>query len=239
MKSVSYENKVVLGFIDFILFIVKWLALCLCVIYTALTIGLVVMNIIENSPEASTFFLSMVSSITTYSFNEASVVVNNIGKMHLLIGTIGLGVIFSLNYLLLYMISTRAIKLFKSFSIGDIYSKENLTLVDKIIAFALIYAFLLPIVKYFFMIFIGMPDFANSSSIGLIFIILAVIVKMLLESGYNIQVKLNRVTLELSDIKASEEEKNVENIKSEVKQKEEKKVNKNYKRKQTKKTTTK
>ena len=62
---------------------------------------------------------------------------------------------------------------------------------------------------------------------------------MLLESGYNIQVKLNRVTLELSDIKASEEEKNVETIKSEVKQKEEKKVNKNYKRKQAKKTTTK
>ena len=85
MKNVSYENKVILSFIDFVLFILKWLSLCACVIYTALTIGFAIMNLIEHSNEISNFFVSMVSAVTGYSFSDASVLISRIGKTNALI----------------------------------------------------------------------------------------------------------------------------------------------------------
>lgn len=217
MKNVSYENKLILSFIDFVLFIVKWLSLCMCVIVSALTIGLFIMNLIENVDTPTNFFISMVSAITSYSFNDASVLINRIGKVNALIGSIGLGTTVAVNYSLLYMISNRFKTLFKNFSLGQFYTKSNLSLIEKIIPITLLYAFALPVVKFFLVISVGMLDFADISIVGIFFLFIAMIIKMLLENGYNLSTSLEKKELELSDIKANETSLKIENIKKEEK----------------------
>lgn len=248
MKSVSYENKVVLGFIDFVLFIMKWLSLCVSVIMTSLTIGLIVMNLVENSPTPSNFFVSMVSAITSYSFNDASVLVGNIGKMNALVGTTGLGIVLAVNFALLYMITTNFRIIFKSFSYGKLFTKDNLMIIEKIVPMTLLYAFALPVIKFFLVISVGMLNFADINVSGLIFVFIAVIIKMLLERGYVLETKLEKKELELSDIKAKESEMKIDlikkdsvitDLKSEKKEKNETKKQEAKKAKKKSETTTK
>lgn len=217
MKNVSYENKVVLSFIDFVLFILKWLSLCACVIYTALTIGFAIMNLIEHTNEISNFFVSMVSAVTGYSFSEASVLISRIGKTNALIGTLFLGTAVSLNNLFIYMISTRLKALFNSFMAGNLYTKENLKLMDQVIPLSLLLAIILPIVKFFVVISVGMLDFTNISLFGFIFLFVSMVLKMLIESGYDLSVQLEKKSLELSNLKADDIDKRIETLKEQIK----------------------
>lgn len=217
MKNVSYENKVILSFIDFVLFILKWLSLCACVIYTALTIGFAIMNLIEHSNEISNFFVSMVSAVTGYSFSDASVLISRIGKTNALIGTLFLGIAVSLNNSFIYMISTRLKTLFSSFTAGNLYTKDNLELMDQVIPLSLLLAIVLPIVKFFVVISVGMLDFTNISLFGFIFLFVSMILKMLIESGYDLKVQLEKKSLELSNLKADETDKKIETLKEQIK----------------------
>lgn len=227
MKNVSYENKLVLSFIDFVLFIMKWISLSICVVISSLTIGLIVMNLIENSSIPSNFFISMVSAITSYSFADASELVGLIGKTKALIGTVGLGMAFSVNYALLYMITTDFRVVFKSFANGNIYTKDNVLIVERIIPKTLLLAFLLPIIKFFLVISVGMLDFADVNASGLLFVFIAVVIKMLLENGYNLSKELDKKDLELSDLKAFKTEEVISDMKKDLKlEKEEKKKTK-------------
>ena len=223
MKKVSYENKVILGFIDFILFVLKWLALCGCVIYSALTIGFSIMSLIEHTSDISNFFVSMVSAITSYTFSDASVLISQIGKNNALIGTICLGIAVSINYGLIYTISSKFKILFNSFSLGNLYTKDNLELMDKIIPKTLLLAIILPVVKFFVVISVGMLDFTNINLFGFVFVFISMILKMLIESGYDLKVQLEKKNLELSNLKASETEEKIENIKQQINEKEEEK----------------
>lgn len=217
MKNVSYENKVVLSFIDFILFILKWLSLCACVIYTALTIGFAIMNLVEHTSEISNFFVSMVSAVTGYSFNEASVLISRVGKVNALIGTLFLGTAVSLNNGFIYMISTRLKTLFNSFTAGNLYTKENLELMDQVIPLSLLLAIVLPIVKFFVVISVGMLDFTSISLFGFIFLFVSMVLKMLIESGYDLKVQLEKKSLELSNLKVEETDKRIETLKEQIK----------------------
>ena len=227
MKNVSYENKLVLSFIDFVLFIMKWISLSICVVISSLTIGLIVMNLIENSSIPSNFFISMVSAITSYSFADASELVGLIGKTKALIGTVGLGTAVSVNYALLYMITTDFRVVFKSFANGNIYTKDNVLIFERIIPKTLLLAFLLPIIKFFLVISVGMLDFADVNASGLLFVFIAVVIKMLLENGYNLSKELDKKDLELSDLKAFKTEEVISDMKKDLKlEKEEKKKTK-------------
>ena len=228
MKNVSYENKLVLSFIDFVLFIMKWISLSICVVISALTIGLLIMNLIENATTPSNFFISMVSAITSYSFVDASNVIELIGKTKALIGTVGLGFAVSVNYALLYMITTDFRVVFKSFANGNIYTKDNILILERIIPKTLLLAFFLPVIKFFLVISVGMLDFADVNVSGLLFVFIAVIIKMLLENGYNLSKELDKKDLELSDLKASKTEEVIADMKKDLKEEkvEEKKTHK-------------
>lgn len=217
MKNVSYENKLVLSFIDFVLFIMKWISLSTCVVISALTIGLLIMNLIENATTPSNFFISMVSAITSYSFVDASNVIELIGKTKALIGTVGLGLAVSVNYALLYMITTDFRVVLKSFANGNIYTKDNILILERIIPKTLLLAFFLPVIKFFLVISVGMLDFADVNVSGLLFVFIAVIIKMLLENGYNLGTELDKKDLELSDLKASKTEEVIADMKKDLK----------------------
>lgn len=236
MKNISYENKLILSFIDFVLFIVKWLSLCMSVIVAALTIGLFIMNLIENSSIPTNFFISMVSAITSYSFNDASVLINRIGKMNALVGTIGLGITVTVNYILLYMISNRFRMVFKNFSLGKYYTRENLKIIESTIPITLLFAFALPVIKFFLVISVGMLDFADISIAGIFLLFIAMIIKMLIENGYVLVTNLERKKLELSDMKAKDTVEKINLIKQENKEIKSKK--KKVKKTNTNKTTT-
>ena len=218
MKNVSYENKLVLSFMDFVLFILKWISLSICVVISALTIGLLIMNLIENATTPSNFFISMVSAITSYSFADASTVIEVIGKTKALIGTVGLGFAVSVNYALLYMITTDFRVVFKSFANGNIYTKDNILILERIIPKTLLLAFFLPVIKFFLVISVGMLDFADVNVSGLLFVFIAVIIKMLLENGYNLSKELDKKDLELSDLKASKTEEVIADMKKDLKE---------------------
>lgn len=217
MKNVSYENKLVLSFIDFVLFIMKWISLSICVVISALTIGLLIMNLIENASTPSNFFISMVSAITSYSFADASNLIELIGKTKALIGTIGLGFAVSVNYALLYMITTDFRVVFKSFANGSIFNKDNILILERIIPKTLLLAFFLPVVKFFLAISVGMLDFADINVSGLLFVFIAVIIKMIIENGYNLSKELDKKELELSDLKACKTEEIMKDMKKNLK----------------------
>ena len=78
---------------------------------------------------------------------------------------------------------------------------------DQVIPLSLLLAIVLPIVKFFVVISVGMLDFTNISLFGFIFLFVSMILKMLIESGYDLKVQLERKSLELSNLKADETDK--------------------------------
>ena len=85
----------------------------------------------------------------------------------------------------------------------------------------------MPIIKFFLVISVGMLDFADVNASGLLFVFIAVVIKMLLENGYNLSKELDKKDLELSDLKAFKTEEVISDMKKDLKlEKEEKKKTK-------------
>ena len=233
MKKINTKNEIyAIGCTT--LTIYKYVALALAVFYLGafLSSGLIFLakgTSIENGLLARLYEL-----ITYYSNNEAVNAIKLVGKTNTKFALLLYSFAYSLHYGLIYVMIYRFKEIFKSIVNDKVFTSKNINVLYETIKLALFTSFAQPVIMLINIItthvFLNFSSFDFS---GIMFLFVAVLLYMVLVSGYNIDKKRNEYDLELEDYRAQISDLEIEKLK--LKTKEEKQEVKE----ETKETTTK
>lgn len=242
-KEDAYEKGLVSVLIYMILFIMKWLCLILGVIFAAVSIALAVMSLIKGADLPTSFLSKLVAFIGGFETDYVINAIEDLGAVKVEVAGIGYSFALSLIYCLSYVLISKFIKLYYSIFKGDMFTKENITLINGAIPISIIAAFAPAVIIYCIAEVIGVFTYQDIIIYGVLYICISYILKLIFEKGYENEMKNSRYDKQIANLKAQENELKMEVIKkeAELKAKKEKKTTKKKEEtpKATKKTSTK
>lgn len=239
MKSEEIDDKRILGtFISVIISIFKWLCLILFVLNIGLTIGLLVMVLMKGADMSNDLIVTMMSYISYLNEYQILGFINRIGKVRVVMAGLGYGIASSITYGLAYNIVGRFQKIFKSIITGEMYTKENVKILNDALPLTCIFAFAQPVIVYVIVETSHVFQLADINVSGIAFIMATYILKLTFEKGYELAEANIVYDKKLSDMKAKESEAKMAELKKELAEKKKNTTKKSTEEK-TKKTTTK
>lgn len=212
----AYEKRIVSTFINVLLSIFKWLCLGVCVVNAGLTIGLLVMGLLNGENLANTLLSKMFNIMTFYTETEALALVDKVGKIDMLVAGVGYGFLTSLTYGLIYSLTSKFKVLFKDIVDGNMFTKENLKMINDAIPMTILVAFAPPVIMYSIIYSTNIFSYENIEVSGIIFIFIAFILKLIFEKGVELEKKNIKYDKELSDFKARESELKLSALKEKI-----------------------
>ena len=245
MKSEEIDDKRIIGtFISVIISVFKWLCLILFVLNIGLTIGLFIMFLMKGTNMSNDLIVTMMGYISY--LNEAQILgfITRIGTARVVMAGLGYGIASSITYGLAYNIVGKFQKIFKSIITGEMYTKENVKILNDALPLTCIFAFAQPVIIYVIVETSHIFQLADINVSGIAFIMATYILKLTFEKGHELAEANIVYDKKLSDIKAKESEVKMAEIKKELAEKKKKTTNKTTesttkKASSTKKTTTK
>lgn len=194
--------------------IFKYFCLALAVVYLGSFIasGLIFFfkgNAIEDSVIARIY-----SYVTYYGYNDAIALIKLIGKTRAKAGLLGYAFIYSIHYGLIYVLLYRFKEIFKSIVNNKIFTSKNINVLYDSLKIGLVLSFAQP-----FLMMVNIVTthaFLNFSSFdfsGIMFLFVAVLLYMVLVSGYNLEKKHNEYDMELEDYRAQISDLEIEKLK--------------------------
>ena len=240
------QKELILNFVKFMAYVFKWLMFMACVIFLGLTIGLIIISIIVNEDLLSESVGPIIAIITSLDKVRVVDAVQTLELSKLILATSGYGLVLSITYGAIYSLMVKFIKIIESIERDELYSKENSKLLEDIIPMSILISFALPVTVYFISISIGLFNENDMNFIGVLFLCVAFIVKVLFDKGFEYKKLNDKYKKEINDLKAKESDLIMSTIKkeNELKSIKNKKVTTKTKtevkeKKTTKKTTTK
>lgn len=244
MKSEEIDDKRIIGtFISIIISIFKWLCLILFVLNIGLTIGLLIMLLMKGTNMSNDLIVTMMRYLSYLNETQILGFISRIGKIRVIMAGLGYGIASSITYGLAYNIVGKFQKIFKSIITGDMYTKENVKILNDALPLTCIFAFAQPVIIYVIVETSHVFQLADINVSGIAFIMATYILKLTFEKGYELAEENIVYDKKLSDMKAKESEAKISELKKELAEKKKKAANKNKettpKKTTSKKTTTK
>ena len=215
-RDEAYEKGLVSVLIYMVLYIVKWLCLMVGVVFAAITIALAVMSLLKGSDLPSAFLAQMVSFISGFELDKVTNLIQELGIVKVEVAGIGYSFALSLIYCLTYVLVAKFVKLFTSIFSGNMFTKENVLLINSTIPLSIIAAFAPAVIVYTIIEIIGVFTYENIIIHGVAFICISYILKLIFEKGYETEKKNARYDKQIADLKAQENELKMEAIKKEA-----------------------
>ena len=249
MNDQDIKKAYVIG--NVILKVFKWIFLIMMVISIGFTLGLTVFTVIYGNKVPIDLINKISYLFLSLSSEEVSDIITNYGMDRYLVALIGVGVARSLTRLMYYILVDRFITLYKSITVGDLFTRTSNKLVDEMMGVSILATFTLPlfvlVVK--FVTSIDVEEYMNIGYGCLLLFALLFVLKIILNRGLDVTRESNKYNRMINDYRADIDELKIQSIrrdselkklKSMVKEQEEKEKNKNIKKKKkVKKTTTK
>ena len=233
MKKINTKNEIyAIGCTT--LTIYKYVALALAVFYLGAFISSGLIFLVKGTSIENGLLARLYEMITYYSNNDAINAIKLVGKTNTKFALLLYSFAYSLHYGLIYVMIYRFKEIFKSIVIDKVFTSKNISVLYETIKLALFTSFAQPVIMLINIIITHV--FLNFSSFdfsGIMFLFVAVLLYMVLVSGYNIDKKRNEYDLELEDYRAQISDLEIEKLK--LKTQEEKQEAKE----ETKETTTK
>lgn len=220
--SIFEENTLMEILIKSLIYMFKWLSFCIFVFIGGLTVCLFVMYVIRGNDLPNTVMAKIFSYITMYDFDTSLDLIDSFGKLKVVVAGCGYGFGVSLTYLLIYMVVSKFIAIFNSIVRDNMFTKENLKLINEALPLSLFIAFLLPIIIFCANYSTGIFDYTQINMGGIIYICVAYILKVIFTKGYDLQKRNLKYSKEIAEVKIRENEKKVAKIKEEAKEKKQK-----------------
>lgn len=229
MKKINTKNEIyAIGCTT--LTIYKYVALALAVFYLGAFISSGLIFLVKGISIENGLLARLYEMITYYSNNEAVNAIKLVGKTNTKFALLLYSFAYSLHYGLIYVMIYRFKEIFKSIVNDKVFTSKNISVLYETIKLALFTSFAQPVIMLINIItthvFLNFSSFDFS---GIMFLFVAVLLYMVLVSGYNIDKKRNEYDLELEDYRAQISDLEIEKLK--LKTQEEKE--------ETKETTTK
>lgn len=235
MREQDYDVKFMSVFIKIVAIAFKWVCLINCVLCAGFSIGLLVMYMVRGSELPTSMLSAMVASITKFNVSEVAGLVENFGIAKLLVATLGYGFAVCVYYGCLHSLITKALKIFDSIVEGDMFTKENVEIINSTVLQSIIIAFVIPLTICCVSSSTGIFSLSDINITGVLYIFAVYVAKLIFTSGYELKEANNKKVREISDMKAEYAEEKIKMIKDNTKSTTTKK--KTTTKKNTKKTT--
>jgi hypothetical protein len=161
--------------------------------------------------------------VTYYGINDATNTIRLIGKTNAKIAVLVYAFAYSLHYGLIYVMLYRFKEIFKTIVNDKVFTSKNISVLYETIKIALIASFAQPLIMGANIILThAFLNFSSFDFSGIMFLFVAVLLYMVLVSGYNIDKKRNEYDLELEDYRAQISDLEIEKLKLKTQEKEEK-----------------
>lgn len=237
-KDEEYERNMMNFAVKLIVHILKWLFLIAAVISASLVIALGVVAILRNKTLTDEHLYNFITLVTRYNVTEIDALVNTNGILKVVTGSLAIGLSKIINYIILYVLASNFLTVFKSMCEGQVYTKENINIVNDSLPLSIILTLSQPVIVFVTSFATGMYTSADINISGLGVLMAVYILRVLFVEGYSISVKGQKASKELSEQKAIIEEAKMEALKKKAEKKETAKKTKSTTKKETTKKTT-
>lgn len=238
-KDDEYGKNIMNFAIKLVAYILKWLFLIAAVVSISLVIALGVVIILRNKAIIDSHLYNFITLITRYDITEIDALVNSNGILRVVTGTFAIGLSKIINYIILYVLASNFLTVFKSISAGQIYTKENINVINDSLPLSVILTLSQPVIIFITSYATGMYTTTDINISGLGVLMAVYILRVLFVEGYTISVKGQKASRELSDQKALIEEAKIKALKKKAEEKETTKKTRTTTKKATTKKTTK
>lgn len=218
--KIEKDGKVfVTTVINFVLAIVRYLALAMCVIYGALTFGFLIVLVFKSGAANETVY-NIMNSLTNLSEVKVLELINSNGLINVAVAGLGYGFVLSFTSLVLYLLVCRYQTLAKGIQTNDCFDKKCISAIDSALPLSVIYALSQPVVVCIISFSTGIFDLSDASVGGFAVLIFTAILKFIYDSGSQ-QSKIAKKYDKLkNDLVAKDEETNLEILNKEAQIKE-------------------
>lgn len=236
----EYDVKFMSLLIKGIAFIFRWVCLINCVLCAGFTIGLLVMYIVKGNELSLGLLSSMVESITKLQTTEIIDLVEAFGIPKMIVAALAYGFAHTVFYGLLHSLIAKFTNIFNTILDGNMFTKENLEIIDGAVLQSVIIAFVKPLMIYAIYISTRIFSLSDMDASAIVYLLAVYVAKLIFTKGYELAESNNSKLKEISDIKARENEEKMAVLK-ELSEKSEKtkKTDKKQTKKITKKATSK
>lgn len=212
------ERKKVYIYGNVLLNIIKWLFLLSTVVIMGFTIGLIIFTIIYGNEIPVEMLTKFTYMLIPYSNQDVLIFINNYGMQKVLIATIGFGVASTLKHALYYILISKGMTLFKSVTIGDIFTKTASDIASEMISISFMATFLMPIMLYIISETTNLfGDLYNRVGYGGLFILLfSIVMKIIIDRGTALAKQNTKYDRTIDDYKADIDELKIQSIKREA-----------------------
>lgn len=222
MKRLNTKNEIyAIGCTTLTIF--KYVALALGVFYLGAFIASGLIFVFKGSSIENVLLARMYEIITYYSNNDAISTIRLIGKTHAKIGLLLYSFAYSLHYGLIYVLLYRFKEIFKTIVNDKVFTSKNINVLYESIKVSLVASFAQPVIMTLNIIIThAFLNFSSFDFSGIMFLFVAVLLYMVLVSGYNIDKKRNEYDLELEEYRAQISDLEIEKLKLKTQAKEDK-----------------
>ena len=213
MKKINTKNEIyAIGCTT--LTIYKYVALALAVFYLGAFLSSGLIFLVKGTSIENGLLARLYDLITYYSNNDAINAIKLVGKTNTKFALLLYSFAYSLHYGLIYVMVYRFKEIFKSIVNDKVFTSKNINVLYETIKLALFTSFAQPVIMLINIItthvFLNFSSFDFS---GIMFLFVAVLLYMVLVSGYNIDKKRNEYDLELEDYRAQISDLEIEKLK--------------------------
>lgn len=232
------EYNAINKFISFMLFLTKYAALILCVLYAAVAIFLGIMLVMKGNDITLNTLTETVDFISEEYTDNVVNYVQEYGKVKVTIAFMSYAAAISISAGLLRVIINKFKDIFNAIVTGNVFDDTTLEEINDCIPLSILLTFVQPIIMITIIGAIGIFDDSTINLSGVFLLAIVYIGKLVITSGnklYNKNIKLSK---ELSDIKAYESEIKMSALKKHAEDKRLEELKKEVKRTSSKKSTT-
>ncbi len=217
MKKEENEYRFANYAIKCLAYILKWLFLICAVVNIALVVAVLVIAIFRiETVENVNMISELMELMTRYNISEINELINEVGFVKVVTGGVAIGLAHVINFVALYVLVSNFITIFSTFEEGNMYTKENVDIVNASLPFAFILTFTQPVIVFVTTFATGLYDATDINVSGLGVLIIVYISKLLFDKGYEISLKKDKANKELSEQKLKLSEAKMEELKKEI-----------------------
>ena len=218
-KTDNIEKQYICTAVYLIVAILKWAYFMLAIITAGFTVGLLVMTLFYGSSLSNDIVSQMFSYITFIDARDALAIIKLHGLATTVTAATGYGIALTITYGLTYNVFNKFTTILVSIITGDMYTKENAEILNKLFPLTFILAFTQPIFIFLISSIMGIFSPNNINVSGLVYVFVVFILKLIFEKGYELERKNAKSSTDLSDFKAREAELQMEALKAEAEMK--------------------
>lgn len=214
------EKSLLYKCLNALLIIFKYALLVVFIVLLGFTLALIVgviVSVFRGTTTNKDVIISLINIVSPYTKTELNNLSASFGLSNVIIGSIAFAIAKTITYFSLYKIVDYTITIVKNILVGEIFNNETLEVLDNIIPFSFISGFAYPAILFVTIsITHTYSEYANFSYVGILFLIGALLLKVIVSNGLKANKSSASYDEMIDDYKADIDDLKIANIRKDA-----------------------